>query len=105
WRGPRRATKDPARAVAGLGRLGEGEMTTAETGASAPLTSDQVLDELDFLAKVCHAVRVEAQTIQGAAGRSRPADEFGSINDQADGLAQTASSIAVGEMFRLRRLN
>jgi hypothetical protein len=81
-------------------------MSAAETGgASAPLTSDQVLDELDFLTTVCHAVLVEALTIQGAAGRDLPADQFGPINDQADGLAQVASGIALGEMFRLKRLN
>ena len=81
-------------------------MSAAETGgASAPLTSDQVLDELDFLTTVCHAVIVEALTIQGAAGRSRPDDQFGPINDQAAGLAQVGSSIAQSEMFRLRRLN
>ena len=81
-------------------------MSTAETGgASAPLTSDQVLDELDFLTTVCHAVIVEALTIQGAAGRDLPDDQFGPINDQAAGLAQVGSSIAQSEMFRLRRLN
>ena len=80
-------------------------MSAAETGTNAPLTSDQVLDELGFLTTVCHAVLVEALTIQGAAGRDLPADQFGPINDQADGLAQVASSIALGEMFRLKRLN
>ena len=81
-------------------------MSAAETGgASAPLTSDQVLDELDFLTKVCHAVLVEALTIQGAAGRSRPADEFGPVNDQAERLGEVAGGIALGEMFRLKRLN
>ena len=44
-------------ALGAAGAKGEGEMSAAETGgASAPLTSDQVLDELVFLAKVCHAV-------------------------------------------------
>jgi hypothetical protein len=81
-------------------------MSAAETGgASAPLTSDQVLNELDFLTTVCHAVLVEALTIQGAAGRDLPDDQFGPINDQAAGLAQMASSIAMSEMFRLKRLN
>ena len=80
-------------------------MSAAETGASAPLTSDQVLGELDFLATVCHAVLVEALTIQGAAGRDLPADQFGPVNDQADGLAQVAGSIAMSEMFRLKRIN
>lgn len=81
-------------------------MSAAETGgASAPLTSDQVLDELDFLTTVCHAVIVEALTIQGAAGGSRPADEFGPVNEQAERLAEVAGGIAMGEMFRLKRLN
>lgn len=81
-------------------------MSAAETGgAGAPLTSDQVLGELDFLATVCHAVLVEALTIQGAAGRDLPADQFGPVNDQAAGLAQVASSIAMNEMFRLKRIN
>ena len=80
-------------------------MSAAETGTNAPLTSDQVLVELGFLTTVCHAVLVEALTIQGAAGRDLPADQFGPVNDQADGLAQAASSIALGEMFRLKRLN
>ena len=81
-------------------------MSAAETGgASSPLTSDQVLDELDFLATVCHAVLVEALTIQGAAGRDLPAGQFGPVNDQADGLAQVAGSIAMSEMFRLKRIN
>src|SRR5438128_132232 len=81
-------------------------MSAAETGgASAPLTSDLVLDELDFLTTVCHAVLVEALTIQGAAGRSRPADEFGPVNDQAEGLAEVAGGIAMNEMFRLKRIN
>jgi hypothetical protein len=81
-------------------------MSAAETGgASAPLTSDQVLNELKFLATVGHAVLVEALTIQGAAGRDLPDDQFGPINDQAAGLAQVASSIAMNEMFRLKRIN
>lgn len=81
-------------------------MSAAGTGgAGAPLTSEQVLDELGFLATVCHAVLVEALTIQGAAGRDLPDDQFGPVNDQAAGLAQAASSIAMGEMFRLKRIN
>jgi hypothetical protein len=78
---------------------------SAETGANAPLTSDQVLTELHFLTTVCHAVLVEALTIQGAAGRDLPPGQGGPVNDQADGLAQVAGSIATGEMFRLKRLN
>jgi hypothetical protein len=70
-------------------------MSAAVTGgAGMPLTSDQVLDELDFLTTVCHAVLVEALTIQGAAGRDLPADQFGPVNDQAAALAQVAGSIA-----------
>jgi hypothetical protein len=81
-------------------------MSAAESGgAGAPLTSDQVLGELDFLATVCHAVLVEALTIQGAAGRDLPDDQFGPVSDQAAGLAQVASSIAMSEMFRLKRIN
>jgi hypothetical protein len=81
-------------------------MSVAETGgAGAPLTSDQVLDELDFLATACHAVLVEALTIQGAAGRDLADDQFGPVNDQAAGLAQVAGSIAMSEMFRLKRIN
>ena len=78
---------------------------SAETGTNAPLTSDQVLHELDFLTTVCHAVLVEALTIQGAAGRDLPPDQFGPINDQADGLSQAAASIAQSEMFRLKRFS
>jgi hypothetical protein len=81
-------------------------MSAAETGgASAPLTSDQVLDELDFLATVCHAVLVEALTIQGAAGRDLPDDQFGPVNDQAAGLARVAGGIAMTEMRRLKNIN
>jgi hypothetical protein len=81
-------------------------MSAAETGgASPPLTSDQVLDELDFLATVCHAALVEALTIQGAAGRDLPEDQFGPINDQADGLARVAENIAMTEMRRLKQIN
>jgi hypothetical protein len=81
-------------------------MTAAEKdGAGAPLTSDQVLDEVGFLATVCHSVLVEALTIAGAAGRDLPPDQFGPVNDQAAALGQTAGSIAQSEMFRFRRLN
>lgn len=72
---------------------------------TTPLTSDEFLDELAFLATACHAVLVEALTIQGAAGRDLPGDQSGPVNDAAAGLAQAASSIATSEMFRLRRIN
>jgi hypothetical protein len=80
-------------------------MSAGETGGAAALTSDQVLDELDYLATVCHSVLVEALTIAGAAGRDLPPDQFGPVNDSASALAQAGSGIAQSEMFRFRRLN
>jgi hypothetical protein len=81
-------------------------MSTADQGAaSGSLTRDQVLDELDFLGTVEHALLVEDLTIFCALGCDLDADDGGPTTDQARTAAQAASSLALGEMFRLKNVS
>jgi hypothetical protein len=73
------------------------------TGGS--LTRDQVLDELDFLGTVEHALIVEALTVFCALGCDLDADDGGPTTDQGRAAAQAASLLAQGEMFRLKNVS
>jgi hypothetical protein len=80
-------------------------MSTADQGAAGgSLTRDQVLDELDFLGTVEHALIVEALTVFCALGCDLDADDGGPATDQARTAAQAASVLAQGEMFRLKNV-
>ena len=73
--------------------------------ASAPLTRDEVLDELDFLATATHALIVEYRTLCCAFGNGLAADEGGTATDQGREAASTAATLALSRMFHLKSLN
>jgi hypothetical protein len=52
-----------------------------------PLTREQVLDELDFLATVEHALIVEFLSVQCALGHDLPADQGGATTKELRDLA------------------
>jgi hypothetical protein len=74
-------------------------MTTQPPAAS--LTADQVLDELEFLATVEHALVVEYLTVSSALGYDLEAADGGATSPQGADAARTASSLAQGEMFHV----
>lgn len=73
--------------------------------ASVPLTRDQVLDELEFLATVEHALIVECLSVCYALGYDLDAAEGGATTDQGRDTAQAASVLAQSEMFHLKNVN
>jgi hypothetical protein len=74
--------------------------------ADSPLTREQVLDELEFLAKVEHALVVECLSVCYALGYDLGADEGGATTRQGSEAAAAASSLAQQtEMFHLDDLN
>jgi hypothetical protein len=72
---------------------------------SGPVSREQVLDELDFLTTVGHALIVEYVSVQCALGHDLQADEGGATTESGREAASGAASLAQGEMFRLQRLN
>jgi hypothetical protein len=79
---------------------GHDETMTPET-SNATLTSEQVLDELEFLATVEHALVVEYLTLSCALGHDLEVAEGGATSTQGREGARAASSLAQGEMFHL----
>jgi hypothetical protein len=74
--------------------------------ADSPLTREQVLDELEFLAKVEHALVVECLSVCYALGYDLGADEGGATTRQGSEAAAAASSLGQQtEMFHLDDLN
>lgn len=73
--------------------------------ASAPLSREQVLDELEFLATVEHALVVEYLSVCCALGHDLTAEEGGATTDQGRAAAGAAAVLAQGEMFHLKRIN
>jgi hypothetical protein len=68
------------------------------------LTSDQVLNELDFLATVEHALIVECLSVHCALGHDlKPGD--GGPTPPASDAANLASQLAQGQMSHLRNIN
>jgi hypothetical protein len=65
----------------------------------------QVLDELEFLATVEHALIVEFLSIQCALGHKLEPDEGGATTDQGRAAADQAGNLAVVSMFRLKGIN
>ncbi len=69
------------------------------------LTRDEVLDELELLTTVEHALVVEHLTVGCALGHDLLPEEGGATSDAGRDGASTASSLAQDEMRHLRRLN
>src|SRR4051812_22494139 len=74
------------------------------TDQSTLLTRDQLLDELEVLAAVEHALVVEWLTVSCALGADLPPEEGGPVTDQAGEAARTAVSLAFAEMRHLSRV-
>jgi hypothetical protein len=70
-----------------------------------PLGREQVLDELDFLATVEHALVVEYLSVCYALGDDLEPDEGGATTAQGHDAAGAASALAQGQMFHLARIN
>jgi hypothetical protein len=70
-----------------------------------PLTREQVLDELDFLATVEHALIVEFLSVQCALGHDLPADQGGATTKELRDLAADFGRFAVHQMRHLNSVN
>jgi len=70
-----------------------------------PLTREQVLDELDFLATVEHALIVEYLSVQCALGHDLPADQGGATTEALRNLAADFGNLAVSQMGHLKNVN
>jgi len=68
----------------------------------APLNREQVLDKLEQLADVEHALIVEYLTVSCALGHNLLAEEGGATSAQGREAASTAVSLAQNEMFHLK---
>ncbi len=73
--------------------------------ANGPLTREQVLDELELLATVEHALIVEYLSVCYALGHDLPVEDGGETTDRGREAAGTASSLALGAMFHLKGIN
>ncbi len=71
----------------------------------AELDRGQVLNELEFLATVEHALVVEYLSVQCAFGHDLPAAEGGASTKVGFEAASVAFQLAVDEMLRLRSVN
>src|SRR5262249_15175264 len=82
-------------------------MSAADQGpADSPLNREQVLDELEFLAKVEHALIVECLSVCYALGYDLGPDEGGATTRAGGEVAGAAMSLAQQtEMFHLDDLN
>jgi hypothetical protein len=69
------------------------------------LSREQVLDELDFLATVEHALVVEYLSVSCALGHDLQVDEGGPTTQQGRDAAAAASLLALSEMSHLKRVN
>src|SRR5215207_2209120 len=70
-----------------------------------PLSREQVLDELEFLATVEHALIVEYLSVCCALGHDLAAEEGGATTPQGRLAAGAASGLAQGQMFHLKGVN
>ena len=73
--------------------------------ASALLTRDEVLDELEFLATATHALIVEYRTLCCAFGNGLSAEEGGTAGDQGREASSVAAALALSRMFHLKSIN
>lgn len=69
--------------------------------ASGLLSREQVLDELEFLATVEHALVVEYLSVGCALGHDLAPEEGGATTNQGHAAAGAASDLARGEMIHL----
>jgi hypothetical protein len=74
----------------------------AATMSDAPLNREQVLDKLEQLADVEHALIVENLTVSCALGHDLPPEEGGATSPEGHEAATTAASLAQAEMFHLK---
>ena len=82
--------------------MSAGEQSTA----TSPLTREQVLDELEYLAKVEHALVIECLSVCYALGYDLGPDEGGPTTGPGSEAAGAAMSLARNtEMFHLEDLN
>jgi hypothetical protein len=70
-----------------------------------PLTREQVLHELSFLASVEHALIVEYLSVQCALGHDLPADQGGATTQALRDLAADFGRFAVHQMRHFKRVN
>jgi hypothetical protein len=77
----------------------------AEGVPTRPLTRDEVLDEVDFLASVEHALVVEYLSVCCAFGHDLERQDGGAATEQGRAAAGTAAVLAIGEMFHLKGVN
>jgi hypothetical protein len=73
--------------------------------SDAPLDRAQVLDELELLATVEHALIVEYLTVHCSLGHDLEAEQGGATTEQGRQASDAAASLAQGEMFRLKDVN
>ncbi len=73
--------------------------------SDAPLDRAQVLDELELLATVEHALVVEYLSVHCALGHDLEAEDGGATTEQGRQASDGAASLAQGEMFRLKDVN
>jgi hypothetical protein len=69
------------------------------------LDREQVLDELEILATIEHALIVECLSIQCALGHDLEAEEGGPTTDRGRDAANAASILAQNEMFHFKGIN
>jgi hypothetical protein len=79
--------------------------SSGQNVASAPLTREQVLDELEFLATVEHALIVECLSVYCALGYDLDASEGGATTAQGRAAADAAHSLALSQMSHLKGVN
>jgi len=70
--------------------------------SDVPLDREQVLDKLEQLADVEHALIVEYLTVSCALGHDLSAEEGGATSDEGRQAAGAAMGLAQGEMFHLK---
>ena len=75
--------------------------STGPAAPSAPLTRDAVLDEVEFLGTVEHALIIECLSVWYALGCDLGPDEGGSTTDGGSQAAGAARGLWRSEMFHL----
>jgi hypothetical protein len=81
-------------------------MSAGDQGSSTGMLSrEQVLDELEFLATVEHALIVECLSVHCALGHDLTAGQGGPATPQGGDAVTVASGLAQAQMFRLKRIN
>jgi Type II/IV secretion system protein len=70
-----------------------------------PLTREQILDELDVLATVEHAIIVEYLSVQCALGHDLPAEQGGATTEALHNLATDVGILAASQMRHFKNVN